>query len=131
MVTSRGEAKVMDFGLAKPPPGPATDETRTVSVLSTPGAVIGTLPYMSPEQVRGEPLDARSDLFSFGVLLYEMVTGRRPFDDSSPAAMASAILTREPCRWRIGPTSPPSSNASSRSRCRRIRRSAIRPPRIC
>ncbi|HVJ26106.1 MAG TPA: SUMF1/EgtB/PvdO family nonheme iron enzyme [Vicinamibacterales bacterium] len=96
MVTRRGDAKVMDFGLAKPAEvSPASTDTPTVSLLSTPGAVIGTLPYMSPEQVRGEALDARSDLFSFGTLIYEMLAGRRPFDDSNPAAVASAILTRE------------------------------------
>ncbi len=109
MVTRRGDAKVMDFGLAKPAHGEgAAGETRTVSVLSTPGAMIGTLPYMSPEQVRGEALDARSDLFSFGILLYEMLAGRRPFEDSNPAAVASAILTREAAPVaRFAPDAPP------------------------
>ena len=97
MLNSRGDAVVMDFGLAKPSAGTAlTDETGTASVLTTPGAVVGTVPYMSPEQVRGEVLDLRSDLFSAGVLLYEMVSGRRPFDDSNSFATAAAILTREP-----------------------------------
>jgi formylglycine-generating enzyme required for sulfatase activity len=99
MVTPRGQAKVMDFGLAKPGRSDASaaeGDTRTASLLSTPGMVLGTWAYMSPEQVRGEPLDHRSDLFGLGVVLFEMVTGRRPFDDASPAAIASAILTREP-----------------------------------
>jgi len=109
MLTTRGEAKVMDFGLAKATTAEGADPTlaETQSVLSTPGAVIGTLPYMSPEQVRGEPLDARSDIFSVGVLLYQMVAGRRPFDDSSSAAVASAILTREPSPLaRFAPDTP-------------------------
>ncbi len=98
MVTARGDAKVMDFGLAKPTAADesGSGETVTDSLLSTPGAVIGTVPYMSPEQVRGDALDPRSDLFSVGIVLYEMVSGRRPFDDSSQAAISAAILTREP-----------------------------------
>lgn len=109
MVTPRGDAKVMDFGLAKPTAAAesASGETVTDSLLSTPGAVIGTVPYMSPEQVRGEVLDARSDLFSVGVVLYEMVCGRRPFDDSSQAAISAAILTREPLPIaRFAPNTP-------------------------
>ena len=109
MVTRRGEAKVMDFGLAKPAHvDGAEGETKTVSVLSTPGAMIGTLPYMSPEQVRGEVLDVRSDLFSIGIVLYELLAGRRPFEDSNPAAVASAILMREaPPVARFAPDTPP------------------------
>jgi serine/threonine protein kinase/formylglycine-generating enzyme required for sulfatase activity/predicted esterase len=109
MLTARGLAKVMDFGLAKltsasGEPG----NTLTASVVSEPGAVMGTVPYMSPEQVRGLDTDRRSDLFSVGVLLYEMVSGRRPFDDSSPAATASAILTRDPLPLaRFAPDTPP------------------------
>jgi formylglycine-generating enzyme required for sulfatase activity/predicted Ser/Thr protein kinase len=110
MLTTRGEAKVMDFGLAKPTraDGATRGETETGSVLSTPGAIVGTVPYMSPEQVRGDELDRRSDLFSVGVMLYEMVTGRRPFDGSSGAAIASAILTTEPLPLaRFAPATPP------------------------
>ena len=109
MVTSRGDAKVMDFGLAKPMAAEesGSGETVTDSLLSAPGAVIGTVPYMSPEQVRGEVVDARSDLFSVGVVLYEMLCGRRPFDDSSQAAISAAILTRDPLPLaRFAPNTP-------------------------
>ena len=110
MLTARGHAKVMDFGLAKLTSAGAGNhgDTQTASIVSTPGAVLGTVPYMSPEQVRGAETDRRSDLFSVGVLLYEMVSGRRPFDDSSPAATASAILTRDPLPLaRFAPDTPP------------------------
>ena len=77
MLTARGAVKVMDFGLAKliKQPDLVESEAATEALLSSPGAIIGTLPYMSPEQVRGEALDARSDLFSLAVVLYEMVSG--------------------------------------------------------
>jgi len=98
MLTKRGEVKMMDFGLAKI----LTDaqslgsEAETAALVSTPGTVIGTMPYMSPEQVRAQTLDARSDIFSLGILLYEMVTGHRPFHGASTAELASSILTHEP-----------------------------------
>ncbi len=99
MITPRGRAVVLDFGLAKlvrDDDEAARQEAVTESLLSVPGAVLGTIPYMSPEQVRGEALDGRSDVFSLGVVLYEMLTGQRPFEGASPAATASAILTAEP-----------------------------------
>jgi serine/threonine protein kinase/tetratricopeptide (TPR) repeat protein len=96
MITSRGQAKVMDFGLARVIAGAAESEAETRSLLTTPGTIMGTMPYMSPEQLRGETLDARSDIFSFGVLLYEMLAGRQPFACASAAATISAILTQEP-----------------------------------
>src|SRR5258705_5504293 len=98
MITARGAVKVMDFGLAKLIQSSEAfrSEAETVALLSTPGAIIGTLPYMSPEQVGGEALDGRSDTFSFGVVLYEMLSGQQPFTSQSSAATASAILTREP-----------------------------------
>jgi len=97
MVTARGSVKVMDFGLAKLIQKTAIEsEAETEALLSSPGALIGTLPYMSPEQVRCEVLDGRSDIFSFGVVLYEMISGQQPFASKSSAATASAILTHEP-----------------------------------
>src|SRR5260370_39806400 len=98
MLTTRKQVKVLDFGLAKVLRDPVIPEaeSETGSMLSIPGMVIGTVPYMSPEQVRGEELDGRSDIFSFGTLLYEMLSGRRPFEARSSAEVISAILTREP-----------------------------------
>jgi TolB-like protein len=96
MITSRGQAKVMDFGLARVIAGAVEGEAETQSLLTTPGTIIGTMPYMSPEQVRGEVLDGRSDIFSFGVVLYEMLSGRQPFANASMAATISAILNEEP-----------------------------------
>jgi eukaryotic-like serine/threonine-protein kinase len=98
MITSRQQARVMDFGLAKVMNGEEVveSEARTQSLLTTPGAVIGTVPYMSPEQVRGERIDERSDIFSFGVLVYEMLTGCQPFVAGSSIATISSILTKEP-----------------------------------
>src|SRR5713226_4836714 len=98
MITGRGQAKLMDFGLAKAVRQKplAESEAETESLFTEPGMVVGTVPYMSPEQVRGEALDARSDIFSFGAVLYEMMSGRQPFTAESPAAIFSAILTREP-----------------------------------
>jgi TolB-like protein/Tfp pilus assembly protein PilF/predicted Ser/Thr protein kinase len=95
IITRRGQAKVMDFGLARSI-GPLESEGETQTMLTAPGTILGTLPYMSPEQVRGEQTDARSDVFSFGTMLYEFTSGRQPFVSESAAATASAILTHEP-----------------------------------
>ncbi|MGI8783890.1 MAG: protein kinase domain-containing protein, partial [Acidobacteriota bacterium] len=98
MINSRGQVKVLDFGLAKViQQDPALDsQAQTDLLLSAPGAIRGTVPYMSPEQVRGGTLDTRSDIFSFGALFYEMIGGRSPFFANSPAETLSAILTQAP-----------------------------------
>ena len=94
-ITTRGQAKVMDFGIAKRM-RQEDEDTVLTTMLTEPGAAVGTVAYMSPEQARGERLDARTDLFSFGVMLYEMITGALPFRGSTVAVLFAAILTREP-----------------------------------
>ncbi len=98
MITEAGEPKILDFGLAKLEPAAKPDartETARDGITST-GQVLGTLPYMAPEQLRGEDADARSDIFSLGAVLYEMATGRRPFRGASRAELASEILRDDP-----------------------------------
>jgi serine/threonine protein kinase/tetratricopeptide (TPR) repeat protein len=98
MLSSRGQVKVLDFGLAKTPSAALTgpDKAGTMSLLTAPGMVLGTVPYMSPEQLRGKPVDARTDIFSFGAVLYEMLSGRRAFARASGAETIGAILHERP-----------------------------------
>ena len=102
-VTKDGRVKILDFGLAKQSfsseMGSGESATMTGPTPTTPGTVMGTVGYMSPEQVRGQTIDSRSDIFSFGAILYEMVSRKRAFKGDSSVETMNAILKDEPPEW--------------------------------
>ena len=114
LVTPEGHAKVLDFGLAMRLPKAVEDATRSVETLDSRDRVAGTLVYMSPEALRGEMVDVRTDIWSYGVLLYEMLSGRLPFDGSSGVDVTSAIVRDRPARL---PASVPAGLAAIVDQC--------------
>ncbi len=137
-----GRIKVLDFGLAKvvdAQRGAAgasmlpTEAPAQTAPITAEGRILGTVAYMSPEQAEGRAIDGRSDLFSLGVVLYEMATGQRPFAGDTNLSILSSILKDTP--KSVTEHQPgdclPSSDASSAARSRRIQSADIRRPRIC
>src|SRR4030042_1468812 len=96
IVTPKGRAKILDFGLAGWTRGGAAREAAVTQLQAEPGIVMGTLAYMSPEQASGGPVDERSDIFSLGIVIFEMLTGRNPFARPGAGLLAAAAIVRDP-----------------------------------
>ena len=119
-VTREGRPKILDFGLAKlraDPDQGAPSHLATLSGVTVPGAVVGTLGYMSPEQLQGQKVDHRTDIFSLGLVLYEMLSGRRPFQRETLEATVAAILTQDPPPIALEPSDPGGALESIVTRC--------------
>jgi TolB-like protein len=118
--TPQGRVKVLDFGLAKSFAGDDRDRERpdapTLTAMTQPGMVLGTPAYMSPEQLRGEPIDNRTDIWAFGCVLYELLAGRRPFPGATVAEIIAAVLKTEP-DWRALPAETPAKVVDVMRRC--------------
>lgn len=122
MVTPSEQVKVLDFGLAKTIPKSLEDAAESISQLSNDGLLVGTVAYMSPEQLRGEKLDFRSDIFSLGTVLYEMACGKNPYAHKTNAEVISAIMSREPQSLRQASLSCPKDLEQIVSKCLRKER---------
>ena len=118
MVTRTGQVKLLDFGLAKQNSPAAGDKSATIALgVSEPGMVMGTVGYMSPEQVRGQAADARSDIFSFGCVLYEMLNGKRAFAAATAVETMHAILNLDPPEFEYEHAKLPPALATIVRRC--------------
>jgi len=117
ILSEHGQVKLLDFGLAKTFEQGKDDGLTVMQSLTESGAVVGTLSYMSPEQLRGEPLDERTDIFSFGIVLYEMVTGRHPFSGTNRLDVAAAILKEHPLKLEPASLEFPYGIAQTVARC--------------
>jgi Tol biopolymer transport system component len=130
MLTAQGGAKLLDFGLAKDVRAPGAHDsrspTRTAGAATRAGALLGTPPYMAPEQVRGLPVDARADLWALGCVLFEMLTATRAFGGPTPSDSLAAVLTSEPA-WSLIPAEVPSAVRDALRRC--LQKDAERRPR--
>ena len=116
MVADSGRIKVLDFGLAKAwkEAAPEMATAMVTEPMTMEGQIVGTVPYMSPEQLEGKPLDGRSDIFSLGVILYEMATGKRPFQGQTAVSLISAILKDDPEDRRLVPRRPAAASGPNR-----------------